>query len=106
MTALYWQKDEAGQEILNEIYRVKQEHPELDVKILVDWHRGQRNLLGAEKSATNADWYCEQRQPINFPMNRICSSVCLLIPVKSSVYYILKALSLTIPCFIAAQSIK
>ena len=55
MTALYWQKDEAGQEILNEIYRVKQEHPELDVKILVDWHRGQRNLLGAEKSATNAD---------------------------------------------------
>ena len=28
----------------------------------MDWHRGQRNLLGAEKSATNADWYCEQRQ--------------------------------------------
>ncbi|MCP6204810.1 CDP-diacylglycerol--serine O-phosphatidyltransferase, partial [Klebsiella pneumoniae] len=51
VTALYWQKDEAGQEILNEIYRVKQDHPELDVKILVDWHRGQRNLLGAEKSA-------------------------------------------------------
>ena len=62
MTALYWQKDEAGQEILNEIYRVEEDHPELDVKILVDWHRGQRNLLGAEKSATNADWYCEQRQ--------------------------------------------
>ena len=31
VTALYWQKDEAGQEILNEIYRVKQDHPELDV---------------------------------------------------------------------------
>lgn len=60
-------KDEAGQEILNEIYRVKQEHPELDVKILVDWHRGQRNLLGAEKSATNADWYCEQRQTYQLP---------------------------------------
>ena len=44
VTALYWQKDEAGQEILNEIYRVKQDHPELDVKILVDWHRGQLNL--------------------------------------------------------------
>lgn len=62
ITALYWQKDEAGQEILDEIYRVKQEHPDLDVKILVDWHRGQRNLLGAEKSDTNADWYVEQRQ--------------------------------------------
>lgn len=67
VTALYWQKDEAGQEILDEIYRVKQEHPDLDVKILVDWHRGQRNLLGAEKSATNADWYVEQRQTYQLP---------------------------------------
>ena len=49
MTALYWQKDEAGQEILNEIYRVKQDHPELDVKILVDWHRGQRNFTRCRK---------------------------------------------------------
>lgn len=103
VTALYWQKDEAGQEILNEIYRVKQDHPELDVKILVDWHRGQRNLLGAEKSATNAVGIVNNAKPINFPMNRICSSVCQLIPAKSLVYYILKALSLMIPCFIAAQ---
>jgi len=62
VTALYWQNDEAGQEILDEIYRAKQDKPELEVKILIDWHRAQRNLLGAEKSATNADWYCEQRQ--------------------------------------------
>ena len=102
VTALYWQKDEAGQEILNEIYRVKQDHPELDVKILVDWHRGQRNLLGAEKSATNADWYCEQRQTYQLP-DEICSSVCPLIPVKFSAYYILKALCLMIPSFIAEQ---
>ncbi|MBN6710160.1 CDP-diacylglycerol--serine O-phosphatidyltransferase [Haemophilus haemoglobinophilus] len=60
-TALYWQNDEAGQQILDEIYRAKQENPDLDVKILVDWHRAQRNLLGAEKSATNADWYCDER---------------------------------------------
>ncbi len=103
VTALYWQKDEAGQEILNEIYRVKQDHPELDVKILVDWHRGQRNLLGAEKSATNADWYCEQRQTYQLPDEPNMFFVCPLIPAKSSVYYILKALSLMIPCFIAAQ---
>ena len=62
ITALYWQKDEAGQEILNEIYRAKQARPELDIKIFVDWHRAQRNLLGEEKSATNADWYGEQRR--------------------------------------------
>lgn len=61
ITALYWQNDEAGQEILDEIYRAKQNNPALDIKILIDWHRAQRNLLGAEKSATNADWYCEQR---------------------------------------------
>lgn len=62
ITALYWQFDEAGQEILDEVYRAKQNNPELDIKILVDWHRAQRNLLGAAKSATNADWYCEQRR--------------------------------------------
>ena len=32
---------------------------------------------------------------MNVAMNRICSSVCLLIPVKSSVYYILKAIGLS-----------
>ncbi|AKD38834.1 phosphatidylserine synthase [Pasteurella multocida subsp. multocida OH4807] len=61
VTALYWQHDEAGQEILDEIYRAKQNNPALDVKIFIDWHRAQRNLLGAEKSATNADWYCTER---------------------------------------------
>ncbi|MFZ7142748.1 CDP-diacylglycerol--serine O-phosphatidyltransferase [Avibacterium avium] len=61
ITALYWQNDDAGQEILNEVFAAKSRNPELEVKIFVDWHRAQRNLLGAEKSATNADWYCEQR---------------------------------------------
>lgn len=61
ITALYWQHDEAGQFILDEIYRAKQDNPDLEVKIFVDWHRAQRNLLGAEKTATNADWYCDER---------------------------------------------
>lgn len=67
MTALYWQFDEAGQEILDELYSAKRNNPALEIKILVDWHRAQRNLLGAEKSATNADWYCEQRLKHNMP---------------------------------------
>lgn len=67
VTALYWQLDEAGQEILNELYDAKRRCPELDVKILVDWHRAQRNLLGAEKSKTNADWYQEQRLQRDMP---------------------------------------
>ncbi|PJG81957.1 CDP-diacylglycerol--serine O-phosphatidyltransferase [Caviibacterium pharyngocola] len=69
ITALYWQHDEAGQQILDEIYRAKQANPELDVKILIDWHRAQRNLLGAEKSATNADWYCEERAKYQLPQD-------------------------------------
>ena len=67
VTALYWQLDEAGQEILAELYGAKIANPDLDVKVLVDWHRAQRNLLGAEKSATNADWYCEQRTKHSMP---------------------------------------
>lgn len=63
ITALYWEKDEAGQEIINEIYLAKEKNPALDVKILVDWHRAQRNLIGADKtkSKTNADWYHEEK---------------------------------------------
>ncbi|TDQ56513.1 CDP-diacylglycerol--serine O-phosphatidyltransferase [Mesocricetibacter intestinalis] len=62
ITALYWQMDEAGQEILDEIYLAKHQRPELEIKILVDWHRAQRNLIGEKKGMTNADWYCGERQ--------------------------------------------
>ncbi len=60
IVALYWEKDETGKEILDEILKAKAKNPHLEVKILVDWHRAQRNLLGATKSQTNADWYCQK----------------------------------------------
>ncbi|KGQ69463.1 phosphatidylserine synthase [Chelonobacter oris] len=62
ITALYWQNDEAGQEILHELYQAKQHNPELDIRVFVDFHRAQRGLLGAETAQTNAEWYAEQRQ--------------------------------------------
>ncbi|MFC0309562.1 CDP-diacylglycerol--serine O-phosphatidyltransferase [Gallibacterium trehalosifermentans] len=62
ITALYWEKDEAGQEILEAIYQAKQKHPNLDVKIFVDWHRAQRGRIGEEQGNSNADWYAEMRQ--------------------------------------------
>ena len=96
-------KDEAGQEILDEIYRVKQENSHLDVKILIDWHRAQRNLLGAEKSATNADWYCEQRQTYQLPDD---PNIFFGVPINTRevlVYCMSKALYLMIRCFIAVQ---
>ena len=47
ITALYWQNDAAGKEILQELYQAKQQLPELDIKVFVDFHRAQRGLLGA-----------------------------------------------------------
>lgn len=59
ITALYLEDDEAGREVLSTIYRVKQEKPELDIAICVDWHRAQRGLIGAEQSEGNASFYKE-----------------------------------------------
>ncbi|TNH09081.1 CDP-diacylglycerol--serine O-phosphatidyltransferase [Testudinibacter sp. TR-2022] len=62
ITALYWQNDEAGQEMLAELYQAKQRNPHLDIQVFVDFHRAQRGLIGAEIQQTNAEWYAEQRQ--------------------------------------------
>ncbi|MEH6732461.1 MAG: CDP-diacylglycerol--serine O-phosphatidyltransferase [Pseudoalteromonas distincta] len=59
ITALYLQDDEAGREILEALHRVSLENPALDVKVLVDFHRAQRGLIGAEKSDGNASLYCD-----------------------------------------------
>ncbi len=58
--SLYLQPDEAGAEILHALYAAKALHPKLDIRILVDWHRAQRGLIGAAKESGNASWYQEQ----------------------------------------------
>ncbi|MBE2893536.1 CDP-diacylglycerol--serine O-phosphatidyltransferase [Spirabiliibacterium falconis] len=67
MTALYWQNDAAGQEILDALYHAKQICPQLDITVLVDMHRAQRGRLGEEESQTNAQWYEQQRLAHNLP---------------------------------------
>lgn len=57
--ALYLEHDDAGREILAAVYQAKMAHPELEISILVDWHRAQRGRIGAAAAETNADWYCE-----------------------------------------------
>ncbi|MFV9997912.1 MAG: CDP-diacylglycerol--serine O-phosphatidyltransferase [Arsenophonus endosymbiont of Dermacentor nuttalli] len=57
ITALYLEHDDAGRDILNALYQAKKVRPKLDIKIMVDWHRAQRGRIGANASATNADWY-------------------------------------------------
>ncbi|MFV0575771.1 MAG: CDP-diacylglycerol--serine O-phosphatidyltransferase [Vibrio sp.] len=62
IVALYLEDDEAGREILTELYEAKQRNPELDVTVCVDWHRAQRGLIGAKESEGNAALYKEFAQ--------------------------------------------
>ena len=62
IVALYIEQDEGGRAILNALYEAKRQRPELDVRVLVDWHRAQRGRIGAAASNTNADWYCRTAQ--------------------------------------------
>lgn len=62
IVALYLENDDAGRSVLNALYAAKQARPELDISVCVDWHRAQRGRIGAARTATNADWYCEMAQ--------------------------------------------
>ncbi|WP_092518170.1 CDP-diacylglycerol--serine O-phosphatidyltransferase [Xenorhabdus japonica] len=71
IAALYLENDDAGWDILTALYVAKKNRPELDIKILVDWHRAQRGRIGVAAAATNADWYCSmtERYPsVNIPI--------------------------------------
>ena len=57
IVALYLEDDEAGREVLTELYEAKQRNPGLDINVCVDWHRAQRGLIGAEPGETNASMY-------------------------------------------------
>ncbi|HIF9391930.1 TPA: CDP-diacylglycerol--serine O-phosphatidyltransferase [Photobacterium damselae] len=59
LVALYLQDDDAGRKILTALFEAKQQNPDLDIKVLVDWHRAQRGLIGAAKSDGNAALYRE-----------------------------------------------
>lgn len=57
IVALYLEDDEAGREIMTELYAAKQRNPQLDIAVCVDWHRAQRGLIGAAESKGNAAMY-------------------------------------------------
>lgn len=71
IVALYLERDEAGREILDTLYKIKQQRPNLDIKIFVDWHRAQRGRIGEDKTQTNANYYYQLKQQypdINVPI--------------------------------------
>ncbi len=57
ITALYLQDDDAGREILHALYKAKINTPALDIKVFVDFHRGQRGLIGEKASLGNRALY-------------------------------------------------
>lgn len=59
ISALYLQDDDAGREILHALYKAKSIVAELDIKIFVDYHRGQRGLIGEKGSLGNRALYLE-----------------------------------------------
>lgn len=61
LVALYLEKDEAGREILEELYKAKKKNPDLTVKIFVDWHRAKRGRFGEEATRSNLDFYYEMK---------------------------------------------
>ncbi|OCG22839.1 phosphatidylserine synthase [Gilliamella sp. wkB108] len=62
IVALYLEKDEAGKEILDALYQIKQQWPNIDIKIFMDWHRAQRGRIGEDKTQTNARYYYQLKQ--------------------------------------------
>lgn len=62
ITALYLQDDEAGREILHALYKAKEIKPELDINVFVDFHRGQRGLIGEKESLGNRALYLKLAQ--------------------------------------------
>lgn len=62
LIALYLEHDDAGIDVLSAIYQAKEARPDLEVAILVDWHRAQRGRIGDAASSTNADWYCKMAE--------------------------------------------
>ena len=71
IVALYLEQDDAGKAVLTALYQAKQQRPELEVTVLVDWHRAQRGRIGAAATNTNADWYhrmTEEYPGVNIPV--------------------------------------
>ncbi len=62
IAALYLQDDTAGREVLDALYQARARCPELDIVVLVDWHRAQRGLIGKGRCEGNAAMYRDYAQ--------------------------------------------
>ncbi|MEI6859413.1 MAG: CDP-diacylglycerol--serine O-phosphatidyltransferase [Shewanella sp.] len=77
IAALYLEDDEAGREILAALMSAKDNKPELDIKVLVDFHRARRGLIGHKGDSGNYQMYRKVMQAAKHPIE------ILGVPVKS-----------------------
>lgn len=77
ITALYLEDDEAGREVLQALLDAKAANPELDVKVLVDYHRARRGLIGKKEDGGNNLMYRRAISEAKVPID------ILGVPVKS-----------------------
>ncbi|UDG79530.1 CDP-diacylglycerol--serine O-phosphatidyltransferase [Candidatus Steffania adelgidicola] len=61
LVSLYLEQDQGGERVLKSLYAAKRKNPNLEIAILVDWHRAHRSRIGSN-SDTNANWYCRMKQ--------------------------------------------
>ncbi|QYJ84285.1 CDP-diacylglycerol--serine O-phosphatidyltransferase [Shewanella aegiceratis] len=77
LAALYLEDDEAGREVLAALIAAKAATPELDITVLVDFHRARRGLIGHKGDSGNYLMYQEVVNAAEHPIN------ILGVPVKS-----------------------
>ncbi len=53
LAALYLEDDEAGREVMAALVAAKTANPELEIKVLVDFHRARRGLIGHKGDSSN-----------------------------------------------------
>ncbi|MBR9727195.1 CDP-diacylglycerol--serine O-phosphatidyltransferase [Shewanella intestini] len=77
ISALYVEDDEAGREILHALMAAKAKNPQLEVNVLVDFHRARRGLIGHKGDSGNYILYRKLIAQAQYPINIVG------VPVKS-----------------------
>lgn len=69
IAALYLEDDDAGREILDALLAAKAANPKLDIKVLVDFHRARRGLIGQKGDSGNYLLYRKLMQQAAAPFD-------------------------------------
>ncbi|MBE8215794.1 MAG: CDP-diacylglycerol--serine O-phosphatidyltransferase [Endozoicomonadaceae bacterium] len=68
ISALYFEYDEVGEAILEALYLSKERNPAIDIVLLVDFHRAQRQRFGEKHKLSNADYYLQRNAASRYPI--------------------------------------